>query len=442
MALETHPSRLTKTRANLTVLDGWTCATFAMYAYLPTVKSPPVSETELKRIVSEVVAAVRAPQTSTAPRSALTGQTALAAVLTRPRTLEMRQFPVPEPGPGEILVRVEACGVCGTDVHCYQSDPFGLAPVVLGHEGTGKVVALGEGVTLDSVGKPIAVGDHIVTSLLEPSEACGITKYNPLKANLCDDLKLYGLIEDSLDYHLNGYFAQYLLIRAGSSFFVVNEMSVEQRVLIEPSAVVCHALERAKGCGAALNFRTRVLVQGCGPIGLLMIAVLRTYGVNNIIALDGNNDRLALAEKMGADYKINYKDYAGIDDLAAEVNRLTKGLGAHFGFQVTGVPLAFANLFKCIRRGGGFCEIGHFVDGGECAINPHRDICQKEITVVGSWAYNSFEYPNAYHFIQRAERIGIPLTSLITHRFRLPQLEEAIQANIRQEGVKIMVTCD
>lgn len=365
--------------------------------------------------------------------------TARAAVLTAPKTLEIREFPIRPITDDEILVRVEACGVCGTDVHCYNSDPFGLAPVVLGHEGTGVVVEVGKNVKMDSVGKPICPGDQIVTSILETTDACMIAKYNPLKANLCDDLRVYGLLPDEPDYHLNGYFGEYLIIRPGSSTFIVNDMSLDLRLLIEPAAVVCHALERAKHSGATLNFRTRVIVQGCGPIGLMMIAVLRTYGVNNIIAIDGNDNRLALAEKLGADHTLNYKNYDGIDGLADGVNGLTKGIGAHFGFQVTGVPAAFANLFKCIRRGGGICEVGHFVDGGECAVNPHQDICRKEITVTGSWVYNSFEYPNAYHFLQRAERIGLPVTELITHRFPLDRIEDAFLANIRQEGVKIAV---
>ncbi len=362
-----------------------------------------------------------------------------AAVLTAPKKVEIREFPLRPIGPEEILVKVEGCGVCGTDIHCYNSDPFGLAPVVLGHEGTGGVLEVGPGVKMDSVGKPVRVGDRLVTSILDTSDACMIAKYNPLKANLCDDLRIYGLLPDEPQNHFNGYFGEYLIVRPDSSYFVVNDMSLDLRVLIEPAAVVCHALERAKQCGSTLNFRSRVVVQGCGPIGLMMIAVLRTYGINTIIAIDGNDGRLALAREMGADEVLNYKDYSGIEDLAAAVEGLTKGIGAHFGFQVTGVPAAFANLFKCIRRGGGMCEVGHFVDGGECKVNPHLDICKKEITVTGSWAYNSWEYPNAYHFLRRAERIGIPVTKLITHRFPLERIEEAFAVNLRQEGVKVVV---
>lgn len=368
-----------------------------------------------------------------------TGRSGRVAMLEGPGILSLKEFPIRKIGPGEILVKVEACGLCGTDIHCYRKDPFGMAPVVLGHEGTGEILELGSQVAMDSVGKPVKAGDRIVTSILETSKDCRIAKYNPLKANLCRDLRIYGLLPDEPDNHFNGYFGEYLIVRPGSSFFVVNDMTEDLRVLIEPAAVVCHALERAKSCGSTLNFRSRVIVQGCGPIGLMMIAVLRTYGINTIFAIDGNNDRLELARRMGADETLNYREFADIHELAASVESRTKGLGAHFGFQVTGVPEAFANLFKCVRRGGGICEVGHFVDAGECSINPHADITRKEITVTGSWAYNSWEYPNAYHFLQRAERIGIPVASLITHRFPLDRIQEAFETNLRQEGVKIVV---
>ena len=402
-----------------------------------------ISEEDISRIVGEVIASANAASDQPADQPVTTpalGKTARAAVLVEPRKLEIKEFPLREIGPDEILLKVEACGVCGTDVHCYKSDPFGLTPNVLGHEGTGEVVQVGANVKMDSVGKPVKVGDKLVTSLMETSPNCLVAKYNPAKANLSDELKVYGLLPDEPDNHLNGYFGEYMIIRPGSSFFVVNDMSVELRCLIEPAAVVCHALERARSCGNnRLNFRSRVVVQGCGPIGLLMIAVLRTAGVNNIIALDGNPSRLETARRLGADELINYKEYSGIDEITEKVQSLTKGLGAHWGFQVTGVPVAHANLYKLIRRGGGICEVGHFVDGGECAINPHRDICAKEISLVGSWVYNSFEYPSAYHFLQRAERIGLPVSSLVTHKFPLDQIDEAFQVNLRQEGIKVVV---
>jgi L-iditol 2-dehydrogenase len=284
----------------------------------------------------------------------------------------------------------------------------------------------------------VRLGDKIVTSVMDTSDACMIAKYNPTKANLCDDLRIYGLLADQPDNHLNGYFGEYLIIRSGSSFFVVNDMSLDLRVLIEPAAVAAHALERAKKTGL-INFRSRVIVQGCGPIGLMLIAIVRTAGVNNIIAIDGEVARLNLARQMGADHTINFREMHSPDEMIAAVKGFTKGMGAHFAFSVTGVPKAVGEVFKLVRRGGGLCEVGSFVENGHCLISPHEDWCKKEIMLVGSWAYNSWEYPNAYHFLQRASRIGIPVERLITHRFPLHKITEAFETSLRQEGVKIVV---
>jgi len=392
-----------------------------------------MNPSEIERIVRDVLA-----QTGRGTSAAAIPSSGRAAVLTAKERLELKEFPLREIREDEILVRVEACGICGTDVHCFKNDPFKLIPVVLGHEGTGEVVQVGSAVKMDSVGKPVRVGDKIVTSTLETSEACMIAKYDPSKANLCDDLRIYGLLPDEPDNHFNGYFGEWLIIRPDSSFFVVNDMSLDLRVLIEPAAVAAHALERAKMTGL-INFRSRVVVQGCGPIGLMLVAILRTAGVNNIIAIDGNDGRLALAREMGADHTINFRGYPSGESLAAEVLNVTKGMGAHFAFSVTGVPQAASSIFKLVRRGGGVCEVGFFVDNGLCSVNPHEDFCKKEIMLVGTWAYNSWEYPNAYHFLQRAARIGIPVEKLITHRFPLDQISEAFQTNLRQEGIKIVV---
>ena len=131
-----------------------------------------ISEADISRIVGEVIASASAASNQPEPAAEpvatpASGKTARAAVLVEPRQLEIREFPVREIGPDEILVKVEACGVCGTDVHCYKSDPFGLTPNVLGHEGTGEVVEVGANIKMDSVGKPVKVGDKILLQTLE-----------------------------------------------------------------------------------------------------------------------------------------------------------------------------------------------------------------------------------------------------------------------------------
>lgn len=359
-----------------------------------------------------------------------------AAVLTAPRTIILKDFAIPDIGDDEILVKVEGCGICGTDVHEYRSDPFGLAPVILGHEGTGVIVKLGANIRADSAGRPVTCGDHIVTSVLVCGECPACLNY-PGQGNLCEKLGLYGLQPDDDRYHLNGWFAQYIVLRPQSTFFVVNDLSLEQRLLIEPAAVVIHALERAKST-ALLTFNSRVLVQGCGPIGLLQIAVLRTMGIENIIAVDTNPKRLEFAVAMGANQTLNASECPDVEALRSRILALTEGVGADFAFQCTGVPDAAAAIWKFIRRGGGLCEVGFFVNNGECSINPHFDMCNKEINAVGSWAYSLQDYPVTLDFIRGAKRIGIPLETLITHRFGLDNLTEAMELNIRQEGIKVV----
>ncbi len=361
---------------------------------------------------------------------------AKAAVLVAKEKIEIREFPVRAINDDEILVKVEGCGICGTDVHEFRHDPFNLMPVVLGHEGTGTIIALGKNVTRDNGGKVVKVGDRIVTSVMTCGK-CDACLYTPGRTNLCDTLGVYGLLPDTPRDHLNGWFAEYIIIRKGATFFVVNDMNTNLRMLIEPAAVVVHALERAKSTGL-LNFRSRVVVQGCGPIGLLLLAAVRTAGCQHIVAVDGDDNRLRMAAKLGADDLINFKNYPDSEQLVGAVKQATKGTGAHFAFQCTGVPAAAANVWKFVRRGGGLCEVGFFVDNGESKINPHRDICQKEITVVGSWVYTVDEYPIAYNFLRRAQGIGLPVEELITHRFPLAKLDEAMRVNIRQEGIKVV----
>jgi len=399
---------------------------------------------EVSRIVREVLAKQTSellppPEPAAPAATAFTAgipAVSRAALLTGAGKIEIREFPIREISDDEILIRVEGCGVCGTDVHEFRGDPMKLAPLVLGHEGTGEIIALGKNVSRDSGGKPVRLGDRIVTSVSTCGK-CDACLYTPARLNLCENLRVHGLIPDD-DTHLNGYFAEHMIVRSDSTFFVVNDLSLDLRMLIEPAAVVVHALERAKSTGL-LNFRSRVLVQGCGPIGLLMLAAVRASGVQHIIALDGDESRLDMARRMGAEAAINYKLHDGVQGVTGAVRAATRGRGAHFAFQCTGVPSAASNIWKYVQRGGGICEVGFFVDNGTCSINPHQDICAKEISVVGSWVYTVDEYPIAYNFLRRAQGIGLPVESLITHRFPLDRIEEAMEVNIRQEGLKVAV---
>ena len=369
--------------------------------------------------------------------------TTKVAMLTGPKKIEVQELPIPPLGDDDILVRVEGAGICGTDVHEWKMDPFGLIPVILGHEGTGEVVALGKNVKVDTAGKPLKVGDKIVTSVTNCGD-CYTCRMHPETTNLCDKQGVFGLIGDKRGTaegnRINGWFAEYMVIKGGYgiTYFEVNDLNLKQRMLLELACVCVHALERAQSTGL-INFGSKVLVQGCGPVGLVMITVLRAAGINHVIAVDGNEDRLKVAERMGAKTTVCFRRPSEdtLDKRVAKVQSVANGVGVDFAFQCTGAPVAAADIFSYIRRGGGMCEMGFFVNNGEYQINPHLAMCQKEINIVGSWDYSAQDYPKTMAFLKQCEEMRIPIEELITHSFPLDKMNEAMETNVAQAGIKI-----
>lgn len=395
-----------------------------------------ISQANVEKIVAQVLAEMGKKPAAAAPQQTFDiPKKARVAMLTELREIVVKEFDIPEIGDDEMLVHVEGCGICGTDVHEYKNDPFGLIPVVLGHEGSGQIVKMGKNITMDTTGKPLHVGDRIVTCTI-PCGTCDSCLNMRDRDNMCENSGIYGLMPEDDHYHFNGWFGEYLVIRKGSTFFKVNDMSLKMRLLIEPAAVVVHAVERAKSTGL-LTFNTNVLVQGVGPIGLMLLAVVRTMGIENITVVDGDDKRLQMAKRFGATNTINFRNYKDTDELVRRVKEVTGGRGADFAFQCTGVPSAAANVWKFVKRGGGLAEIGFFVDNGNCSINPHFDICNKEITMVGSWVYKVSDYPITMDFLKRAVGIGLPIEELVTHQYGLDEMNEAMDTNMKQLGIKV-----
>ena len=397
-----------------------------------------INENEIAALVQQVLKEMTGgtPAPTSAPKKAVGGaipKTAHVAMLTELKKFEIQEYPIPEIGDDDILVKVEGCGVCGTDAHEYKCDPFSLIPVVLGHEGTGEIVKMGKNVKLDSAGKPLNVGDKVVTCMIFKDNP-DITMFDLNKQNV-GGADVYGLLPDD-DVHLNGWYSDYMVIRGGSTVFNVSDLDLESRILIEPCAVLIHAVERAKLTNI-LRFNSRVVVQGCGPIGLICIAVLRTMGIENIVAVDGKDQRLEFAKRMGATKSVNFMNHKGIDALTDAVKDAFGGYLADFAFQCTGSPVAHSNIYKFIRNGGGLCELGFFINGGDATINPHFDLCSKEITLVGSWVYTLRDYATTFDFLKRAQAIGLPIKELITHKFGLNEMNEALETNLAQKGLKI-----
>ena len=396
-----------------------------------------IRSTDIEKIVRQVLESMGNGAPAMAGAKSVPA-TSRVAMLNKLEHFDIEEHSIPELGDDDILVKVEGCGVCGTDAHEFKRDPFSLIPVVLGHEGTGEIVKMGKNVKKDSAGKPLAIGDKVVTCMIFKDNP-DITMFDLNKQNV-GGADVYGLLPDD-DKKLNGWFADYILVRGGSTIFNVSDLDLDSRILIEPCAVLIHAVERAKTTGI-LRFNSRVVVQGCGPIGLICIAILRAMGTENIVAVDGEAKRLEFAKLMGANATVNFKEHKGVEALAEAVKNAFGGYYADFAFQCTGSPVAHANIYKFIRNGGGLCELGFFINGGDATINPHFDICSKEITTVGSWVYTLRDYVTTFDFLKRAKAIGLPLEKLITHKYPLDKINEALETNLKMEGLKIAIIND
>ena len=221
-------------------------------------------------------------------------------------------------------------------------------------------------------------------------------------------------------------------VNAGGVVFNVSDMDRDLRILIEPAAVIVHAVEQAKEI-FNFKFNSYVLVQGCGPIGLLLLTMVRCLGVRNIIACDGDANRLEFAKRLGARYTVD-----GLaPDATERVKELTGGEGAEMVFQCTGSPKAATKAWSYIRRGGSFCELGFFTNNGDTTYNPHLDMCNKQVKATGSWTYQAKDWVQSFDFLKEAQERGLPVTDLITHRYSLDRMNEAMEMNISMKGLKI-----
>jgi L-iditol 2-dehydrogenase len=172
-----------------------------------------------------------------------------------------------------------------------------------------------------------------------------------------------------------------------------------------------------------------VAVLGCGPIGLLVVAVLRDSGAGTIIATDLVDSRLDMAKQMGADIVINVGTTTP-EERVEQIQELTNGVGVDIAIECAGIPMVFAEALDVVRRGGKVIEVGHYTDSGDTQVRPHQ-ICNKDLDVCGVWAYPQIQFQTALDFLQITRA---PLHKLITHHLPLHQLEKGIDM-LGQEGV-------
>jgi len=370
-------------------------------------------------------------------------KTARANLLDKPKgDFVVGQYPIPAPAPGSVLMKIELCGVCGTDVHTWHASAEAVGceyPISLGHEISGTVAALGEGVTTDYIGSPLKEGDRIgVIPAIHCHRCyfCTIAK-TPEK---CTDWKTYGTWPKAdQEPHFSGGYGDYLYIHDPNSVYLRTDASAERTAFLEPMAVVVHSLLHA-----AIRPGDTVVVQGSGPIGLLTTACCKLVGASRLIATGRRNRvRLELARQMGADLTMCRADLPDEKQRREFVFDNSLNLvGADVVINTAGTAPAFKECIGFVRDSGTLVEVGNFVDSGAIELNPCRDLLAKGIRIIGSFDNE------AEHFVRSLPLIAderIPLEKLITHRVPLGKVERALGAigkSERLDGkdiVKIMM---
>lgn len=328
------------------------------------------------------------------------------------KTFAVTDLPTPHAGPGELVLRNQVCGVCGTDVHIYHGEPGSAdvnPPVVLGHEYSGEVVEVGEGVT------GFAVGDHVT---VDPNIYCGHCAYcQNGKKQLCPSMEAIGVTRD-------GGFAQYSLIPASQAFKLEPTVPWEAAAMAEPLACCLHGIDLA-----GIQVGDKVCVVGGGAIGLLMVQLAKLSGASQIVLSEPNEKRRQVGLQLGAN--------AALDPTrpdAQEAFAQVLGGGANVVIECVGNVPAVKSAFQFAGKGATVLLFS--VPKVDATFDlPLFDVYKKELTIKGSFV-NPDTHARAVALINSGK---VDFGPIITHRFTLDQLPEAIAMQMSDASIKVVV---
>ncbi|MBZ5621511.1 MAG: galactitol-1-phosphate 5-dehydrogenase [Acidobacteriia bacterium] len=314
-----------------------------------------------------------------------------ALLLKQYMDLEMVQMPVPEIGPDDVLVRVRACGICGSDVHGLDgATGRRIPPLVMGHEAAGEVAQTGARV------HDMRPGDRVTFDSTIYCGQCFFCASGDI--NLCDNRQVLGVSPG--EYRRHGAFAEYVAVPRRIMYRLPESLSYEQAALIEAVSVAVHAVNLTP-----LRMGASAVVVGSGMIGLLAVQALRAAGATHVVAVDVEDSRLALARQLGATEIVNSKT----DQAEAAIRDLTEGRGADVAIECVGAPDPVGTAIHSVRKGGAVTLVGNVTPKVEL---PLQVVVSRQIRVQGSCA-SCGEYPAAINLMATgAIQVG-PLISAV-----------------------------
>lgn len=331
------------------------------------------------------------------------------AVMTDIEKVEIQQRQIPHPQNNEVLVKIEYVGVCGSDLHYYESGRIGNYvveyPFVLGHEAGGTVVEVGADVT------HLKIGDKVA---LEPGKTCGKCEFcRKGKYNLCPDVVFFATPP------VDGVFQEYVAHEADLCFKIPDNMDTMEAALIEPLAVGFHA---AKQGGAQAGMTA--VVTGAGCIGLVSMMALKAMGITKIIAVDVMQKRLEKALELAATDIINGKEQNTVE----EVLKLTGGMGADLVIETAGTEITTRQAIQFAKKGATIVLVGYSASGEETL--PISLALDKELTFKTVFRYRHI-YPMAIEAVASGR---VNLKGVVTNIFALDDIQNALQQSIRNKA--------
>jgi L-iditol 2-dehydrogenase len=314
-----------------------------------------------------------------------------ALLLSEYSRLELVELPMPRPAPDEVLVRVEACGICGSDVHGYDgSSGRRIPPIVMGHEAAGTVAAVGAQVSGAREGDRVTFDSTIY---------CGECEYcRRGEMNLCERRQVLGV--STPEYRRPGAFAEFVAVPERIVHALPETIPFPEAAMVEPLAVAVHAVSISE-----IPESGTALVIGAGMIGLLVLQALRDAGCLRVYVADIDDSRLELAKQLGATNTINAKTA----DTVAEVQRLTSGAGVDVALEAVGSTPTIKAAIESVRKGGTVTLIGNIAPKVEI---PLQIVVSREIRLQGS-AASSGEYPQCIDLLARGAVDLKPLISIV-----------------------------
>lgn len=319
-----------------------------------------------------------------------------ALLLTEYKQMQLTNVPEPSVGPEDILVRVHACGICGSDIHGFDgSTGRRIPPLVMGHEAAGVIESVGAAVT------GFSIGDRVTFDSTISCGRCHFCRRGEI--NLCDNRRVLGV--SCGDYRQHGAFAELVSVPQNIVYRLPDELPFESAALIEAVSIAVHAANITD-----IKLGDTVVVVGSGMIGLLAIQAIRLKGAGLIIATDLEDNRLELAKQLGADITINAK---GVD-IPAEVRKYTEGRGADAAMEVVGHVSTVNDAIAAVRKGGKVTLVGNLSPKIEF---PLQSVVTREITVKGSCASQG-EYPECIRLLASG---AIKVSPLITAKSTLAE---------------------